>query len=65
MHVLFGATITAQIGPLQPLLPDFATLRLLPTGLAVLAGVLLLRLHWPLPWVLVICGAVSALSLAF
>jgi chromate transporter len=65
MHVLFGATITAQIGPLQPLLPDFATLRLLPFALALLAGVLLLRLHWALPWVLLICGAVSALSLAF
>jgi chromate transporter len=65
LHVLFGATITVQIGPLQPLLPDFATLRLLPMGLALLAGMLLLRLHWALPWVLVICSAVSALSLAF
>ena len=65
LHVLFGATLTAQIGPFHPLLPDLSTIRLLPTGLALLAALLLLRLHWALPWVLLISGAVSALSLAF
>ncbi len=65
LHVLFEATVTAQIGPVHPLLPVLATLKLLPTAIALLAGGLLLRLHWPLPVVLLICAAVSGLSVAF
>lgn len=65
LHVLFGAQIALHIGPLQPLLPDLASARALPIALALLAGVLLLARHWPLPLVLLICGALSAIVSAF
>ncbi len=65
LHVLFGQTFTVQIGPLQPLLPDLSTLRVLLLAIALLAGVLLLRRHWPLPLVLLLCAAISAVAAAF
>lgn len=62
LHVLFASTYTFAHGPL---LPDLASLRMLPLGLALLAGLLLLRWHWPLPAVLAICAALSALARLF
>lgn len=61
LHVLFAALHTKA----GPLLPDLASLRALPLGLALLAGLLLLRLHWPLPAVLAICALLSATARLF
>lgn len=65
LQVLFSSTFTLSFGPVQPLLPDLASLRAVPACLALLAGWLLLRRHWPLPSVLLLCAAVSAASRAF
>jgi chromate transporter len=64
-HVLFASLIPLSLGPMQLTLPDPASLRLLPTGLALLAGYLLLRRHWPLLGVLGLCAAVTAAVAAF
>jgi chromate transporter len=65
LHVLFASVTMAEIGPLRPPLPDPASLRLLPAAVAALAAVLLLRLHWPLGWVLAASAALSAGAAAF
>lgn len=65
LQILFAQTIALSFGPIAPVLPDVTSLRLLPAGLALLAGVLLLRLHLPLPWVLLVCGGVCAIFSAF
>jgi len=62
LQVLFASTITLAHGPL---LPDLASLRPITFGLALLAGVLLLRLHLPLPLVLTLCALLSALASLF
>lgn len=52
LHVLFQ-TVTAQTyGPLKIWQPDFTTLDWRVVALTVLCGVLLLRLHWNVVWVL-------------
>ena len=61
LHVLFGTTFRAEAGPVSLLLPDLATLRLTPAAIALGAGWLLLRRHWPLPPVLALAALASAL----
>ena len=61
LHVFFGRVIPIQFGPLSTILPDLATLQVIPLGLAALAAVLLLKRHWGLSWVLMICSGVSLL----
>ena len=65
LQVLFAATFTLPFGPFAPLLPDLASLRALPFALSALAGLLLLRLHWPLPAVLAICALLSCAAALF
>ncbi|MEZ5796469.1 MAG: chromate efflux transporter [Paracoccaceae bacterium] len=60
LHVLFGQVGTLHLGPVQMPLPDPASLRPLPAGLALLAAALLSR-HWPLPLVLAVTAGLSAL----
>jgi len=61
LHVFFGRVVPIQFGPLSTILPDLATLQAVPLGLAALAAVLLLKRHWGLSWVLMICGGLSLL----
>ena len=61
LHVFFGRVVPIQFGPLSTILPDLATLQVIPLGLAALAAVLLLKRHWGLSWVLMICSGVSLL----
>lgn len=61
LHVFFGRVVPIQFGPLSTILPDLATLQIIPLGLAALAAVLLLKRHWGLSWVLMICSGVSLL----
>jgi len=61
LHVFFGRVFPIQFGPLSTILPDLATLQVIPLGLAALAAVLLLKRHWGLSWVLMICSGVSLL----
>lgn len=64
-HVVFATVTPLQIGPLQLTLPDPATLRPLPSLLALGAGYLLLRRHWPLPLVLLLAALGVALPTFF
>lgn len=61
LHVFFGRVVPIQFGPLSTILPDLATLQVIPLGLAALAAVLLLQRRWGLSWVLMICSGVSLL----
>lgn len=61
LHVFFGRVVPIQFGPLSTILPVLATLQVIPLGLAALAAVLLLKRHWGLSWVLMICSGVSLL----
>lgn len=61
LHVLFATTSRLDLGPVSLLLPDLATLRLTPAAIALGAGWLLLRRHWPLPPVLALAALTSAL----
>ena len=56
-HVFFADVARSSFGPLQLLTPDPASLRPGLVALALLAGWMLLRRHWPLPLVLAICAA--------
>lgn len=61
LHVFFKTIYPINWGPLTMILPDVQTLQILPVILAVLAGYLLLKRHWGLPWVLLICAGLSLL----
>ncbi|GAB1478468.1 hypothetical protein MASR2M74_10150 [Paracoccaceae bacterium] len=61
LHVLFATTTRFGLGPASVLLPDLATLRLVPATIALGASWLLLRRHWPLPPVLGLAALASAL----
>lgn len=61
LHVLFGGIDTVQLGPLRLLVPAIATLDPVALVLALLAGWMILRRHWPLVPVL---GLIAALALA-
>lgn len=56
-HVFFAEVARESFGPIQLLTPDPASLRPGLVALALLAGWMLLRRHWPLPLVLAICAA--------
>ncbi|MGJ8623702.1 MAG: chromate efflux transporter [Yoonia sp.] len=59
IHVVFGTVTTVSFGPIQTILPDFATLQPAALGLTGLAAVLLLWRGVSLPLVLLICALLS------
>ena len=61
LHVLFQRLPVLEFGPLHLLWPDPASLRPGPALIALVAGWLLLRRHWPLLAVLGLAAAMSAL----
>lgn len=60
LHVFFAQVSTTRFGPLHLSLPDPASLNAGQTGIALLCGVLLLRMHWPLAAVLGIAALAGA-----
>jgi chromate transporter len=60
LHVLFAGVPEVTLGPIQLFWPELASLRPLPTLIAIGAGALLLGRHWPLLWVLALSAIVSA-----
>jgi len=67
LHVLFAKLEPQTIGPASFLWPQWASINLTALALAILAGVLLLKLHWGLFKTLSLCGAlaVAVKSIAF
>lgn len=64
LQVLFGTTSTITWGPLSLPVPDLMSIDLRAVAIALLAGVALLRLHWPLIGVLALSAALGlALSI--
>jgi chromate transporter len=61
LHVLFATQVPLSWGPLSLLLPDPTSLKPGAALLALACAYLLLRRHWPLPWVLALAAGVSAL----
>ena len=59
LHVLFGEVSQAKIGLASFAKPEWATLNVVALVLAILAGVLLLKLHWGLFKVLGLCAALG------
>ena len=62
LHVFFGIVTPISIGPLQLIVPEITTLQIVPVAIATLAAFLLLRRHWGLPLVLLICAIVGLFS---
>ena len=60
LHVLFANLPEMTAGPVSLLVPDLASLRLVPALIAIVAAYLLLWRHWPLLAVLAISAAASA-----
>ncbi|MCF8510563.1 MAG: chromate efflux transporter [Rhodobacteraceae bacterium] len=60
LHVIFAAHFPVTAGPVALLLPDPASLRPVPLLLAMAAGYLLMRRHWPLPAVLCLAALAAA-----
>jgi chromate transporter len=56
VHTLFSVTAVHTWGPVHLLLPEAGSLRLVPAGIAVVAGVLILRRGWPVLRTLAVCA---------
>ncbi|MEJ6401929.1 chromate efflux transporter [Yoonia sp. 2307UL14-13] len=59
LHVFFGTLANIEVGPIQTIWPDVTTAQPTAIGLAVIAAILLLWRHWPLPLVLIISALLS------
>ncbi len=65
LHVLFANLTTKTIGPATFLLPAWSSINLTALTITLLAGLLLLKLHWGLFKTLALCGTLGiAASLA-
>jgi chromate transporter len=62
MHVLFATLPEISLGPVHLILPDPASLRVVPALIAGIAAFLLLWRHWPLLLVLALSASASALA---
>ena len=58
LNVLFGK-VERHSGWFRPWVPEISTLNISALGLALVAALLLLRLHWSVPRVLLLCGALG------
>ena len=62
LHVIFAQVNAVQWGALRTVVPDPTTLQPLALGLAIMAALMLLWRHWPLPLVLLISAAFSLIN---
>lgn len=65
LHVLFANLSTQDIGPAKFILPDWASINLTALALAILAALLLLKLHWGLFKTLSLCGVLGIAAGAY
>lgn len=59
LHVLFARLDTKNIGPAKFILPDWTSINLIAMSIAILAGLLLIKLHWGLFKTLALCGVLG------
>ncbi len=64
MHIFFGRINMLDWGPVNMIWPTLKSAQPMAICLAIMAGILLLWRHWPLPGVLLIC-ALTSLSATF
>ncbi len=62
LNVLFASLTTKTIGPATFLLPNWTSINLPALAIAILAGVLLLKLHWGLFKTLTLCGTLGIVA---
>ena len=60
VHTLFGQTVRHDIGPMHVTLPVWGSVHWQAVAVMVLAFVLVWRLRWSVPRVLLVCAAVGA-----
>jgi chromate transporter len=65
IHVFFTTVNSSEHGPITLLHPDISTLNLLVLTLVVLSGYLLLKKHWNVIYVLILCASLAALPVVF
>lgn len=61
VHVFFTSVNTSEIGPITLLRPNLTTLNWLVVALTVLSGYLLLKRHWNVIYVLLLCALLATL----
>lgn len=59
LHVFFDTVDRASLGPITLWVPDISSQNPLVLAIAALAAYLLLIRHWPIYWVLALCGALA------
>ncbi|MDX6740769.1 chromate efflux transporter [Actinocorallia sp. A-T 12471] len=64
LHTLFAETFPLSWGPVQATLPDLSSVRYLPLGLAALAAVMVFRLNWGIPRVLLVSAGLGLAATA-
>jgi chromate transporter len=60
VHTLFERTVRHDLGPLHMTLPEWASIRWQAVAVMALAFVLVWKLSWSVPWVLLVCATVGA-----
>ena len=65
IHVFFDIVNRVEYGPITILTPQIATLNWLVVGLSILSGILLLKQHWNVIYVLFVCAMLAAAPLLF
>ncbi len=63
IHVFFATVGKITFGPITILRPEVATLNWLVVALTILSGFLLLKRHWNVIYVLLLCACLAAISL--
>ena len=59
LHVLFANLTTKSIGPARFILPDWTSINWTAFAIAIIAGILLLKLHWGLFKTLALCATLG------
>jgi len=62
LHVLFAELSTKTINPATFLLPVWSSINLVALSIAILAGFMLLKLHWGLFKTLALCGTLGVVA---
>ena len=65
VHIFFANVSTLQFGPATIIAPSISSISAAAVILAAFAGVLLLKRHWPLPWVLFSCASLALIAQIF